>query len=233
MLGVIVNTIAVLIGGTTGTLLKKGIPERITNAVMVALGLCTIYIGIDGALKGENTLVLIISMVIGTAIGTLIDIDKQINRFAKWIENKLSKNGRKIPVAEGIVTGTLLFCVGSMTVVGSLNSGLRNDNEMIYTKSMLDVCSSTMLASTLGVGVILAAVPLFIIQGGLVLAAGLLVNFLSDAAINEMTCTGSVIIIALGLNLTGISKFKVANYLPAIVLAPIVTWLFSLLPFSI
>lgn len=233
MLGVLVNTITVLIGGTVGTLFKKGIPEKLSNAIMIGIGLCTIYIGIDGALEGENTLVLILSMVFGAAIGTLIDIDKWINRLASWVENKFSKNGKKISVAEGIVTGTLLFCVGSMTVVGSLNSGLRGDNEMIYTKATLDLISSSMLASSLGVGVILAAVPLFVIQGGLVLLSGLLSGILTNEAINEMTCAGSVIIIALGLNLTGLSKFKVANYLPAIVFAPLFTLLFSLLPFSI
>ena len=233
MLGVLVNTIAVLIGGTVGTLFKKGIPEKITTAIMTGLGLCIVYIGIDGALKGENTLVLIVSMVIGTAIGTLIDIDRQVNRLAAFVEKKFSKNGKKVSVAEGIVTGTLLFCVGSMTVVGSLNSGLRNDHEMIYTKSLLDLISSTMLASTLGVGVILSAAAVFLIQGGLVLLSGLLVNVLNDAAISEMTCAGSVMIIAIGLNLTGLSKFKVANFLPAIVFAPIFTWLFSLLPISL
>lgn len=233
MLGVLVNTIAVLIGGTVGTLFKKGIPEKITTAIMTGLGLCIVYIGIDGALKGENTLVLIVSMVIGTAIGTLIDIDRQVNRLAAFVEKKFSKKGKKVSVAEGIVTGTLLFCVGSMTVVGSLNSGLRNDHEMIYTKSLLDLISSTMLASTLGAGVILSAAAVFLIQGGLVLLSGLLVNVLNDAAISEMTCAGSVMIIAIGLNLTGLSKFKVANFLPAIVFAPIFTWLFSLLPISL
>lgn len=234
MLGVIVNTLTVLIGGTIGTLFKKGIPEKITNALMVGIGLCVIYIGISGALKGENTLVLILSIVFGAVVGTLIDIDSLINRFATWIEKKFNKkNGKKVSVAEGIVTATLLFCAGSMTVVGSLNAGLRNDNEMLYTKAMLDAVSSLVLASTLGVGVILSSILVFVIQGGLVLLSGLLGTILNDTAINEMTCAGSVIIIAIGLNLVGISKFKVANYIPAIIFAPVFVWLFSLLPFSI
>lgn len=233
MLGVIINTITVLVGGTIGNLFKKGIPEKVTDALMVGIGLCVIYIGISGAFEGENTLVLILSIVFGAIVGTLIDIDALINRFAKWVESKFRKGGKKVSVAEGIVTSTLLFCVGSMTVVGSLNAGLKGDNEMLITKAMLDAVSSTVLASTLGVGVILAAVPVFIIQGGLVLFSGLLGNILTTAAINEMTCAGSVIIIAIGLNLTGLSKFKVANYIPAIVFAPVFTWLFTLLPFSL
>lgn len=233
MLGALVNTVAVLIGGTIGTLFKKGIPEKINNAIMIGIGLCSVYIGIDGALKGENTLVLIISMVLGAAVGTLIDIDGLINKFAAWVESKFSKGGKKVSVAEGIVSATILFCVGSMTVVGSLNAGLLNDNEMLFTKSMLDAISAVVLASSLGVGVVLSAGPVFIVEGGLVLLAGLLSGFLNETAINEMTCAGSVIIIAIGLNLTGISKFKVANYIPAIIFAPIVAWLFSLLPFAI
>lgn len=233
MLGVLINTLTVLIGGTIGTLFKKGISEKITNALMIGVGLCVIYIGVEGAFKGSNTLVLILSMVFGGLVGTLIDIDALINRFGKWVENKFSRGDKKVSVAEGIVTATLLFCVGSMTVVGSLNAGLRGDNEMLITKAMLDAITSVVLASTLGVGVILSAGCVFVIQGGLVLLAGLLGGILTDPAINEMTCAGSVIIIAIGFNLTGISKIKVANYIPAIIFAPVFTWLFSLLPFSI
>ena len=233
MLGVIVNTITVLIGSTLGTVFKKGLSEKITNALMIGLGLCSIYIGIDGALKGDNTLVLILSMVFGGAVGTLIDIDGLISRFGKWVESKFKKEGGKVSIAEGIVTATLLFCVGSMTIVGSLNAGIRNDNEMLFTKATLDAISSMVLASTLGFGVILSSGCVFVIEGGLVLLAGLLGGILTEPAINEMTCAGSVIIIAMGLNLTGLSKFKVANYVPAMFFAPLFTWLFSILPFSI
>lgn len=233
MLGVIVNMIAAVVGGTLGTLFKKGIPEKITNSIMIAVGLCVVYIGIDGALKGENTLVLIISMLVGTAIGSLIDIDDKINRLGKWVENKFNKGDKKVSIAEGFVTATLLFCVGSMTVVGSLNAGLLGDNQMLYTKSLLDLISGTMIAASCGIGVVFSAIPILVFQGGIVLLAELLSGILTTSAINEMTCVGSVIIIALGLNLVGISKFKVANFMPAIVLAPLVCMLFDLLPFSI
>lgn len=233
MLGVIVNMLAAIVGGTLGTLFKKGIPEKITNSIMIAVGMCVVYIGIDGALKGENTLVLIISMLLGTAIGALIDIDDKINRLGKWVENKFNKGEKKVSIAEGFVTATLLFCVGSMTVVGSLNAGLLGDNQMLYTKSLLDLISGTMIAASCGIGVIFSAIPILIFQGGIVLLAELLSGVLTTPAINEMTCVGSVIIIALGLNLVGISKFKVANFMPAIVLAPLVCMLFEILPFSL
>ena len=233
MLGVIVNMLAAVVGGTLGTLFKKGIPEKITKSIMIAVGLCVIYIGIDDALVGENTLVLIVSMLVGTAIGSLVDIDDKINRLGSWVEKKFNKGEKKVSVAEGFVTATLLFCVGSMTVVGSLNAGLLGDNQMLYTKSLLDLISGTMIAASCGIGVVFSAVSILVIQGGIVLLAELLSGVLNDAAINEMTCVGSVIIIALGLNLVGISKFKVANFMPAIILAPVVNMLFELLPFSI
>ncbi|MBQ5592637.1 MAG: DUF554 domain-containing protein [Clostridia bacterium] len=233
MLGVIVNMLAAVVGGTVGTLFKKGIPEKITKSIMIAVGLCVIYIGIDGALVGENTLVLIVSMLVGTAIGSLIDIDDKINRLGSWVEKKFNKGEKKVSVAEGFVTATLLFCVGSMTVVGSLNAGLLGDNQMLYTKSLLDLISGTMIAASCGIGVVFSAVSILVIQGGIVLLAELLSGVLTTPAINEMTCVGSVIIIALGLNLVGISKFRVANFMPAIVLAPIVCMLFELLPFSL
>lgn len=234
MFGVIINTLTVLIGSAVGILLKKGIPDRISKAVMVAIGLCTVFIGISGALEGGNTIVLIASMVIGTIIGSLLDIDGKLTAIGKFFEKRLKKDGEKSTIAEGFMTGSLLFCVGAMTIVGSLDSGLRGDHTLILTKSVLDLFSSCMLASSLGIGVMLAAIFVFVFQGALVCAAGLLQPILSDAAlVAEITSAGSVIIIGLGLNLLGLSKFKVADMLPAVLLVPAIYYLFSLLPIAI
>ncbi len=231
MLGVFVNVATVLLGSSIGLLLKKGIPERISKAVMTAIGLCTVYIGIDGALEGNNTIVLIISMVLGTIIGTAIDIDGKINALASFIERKMKKDSEKSTVAQGFITGSLLFCVGAMSIVGSLNSGLSGDHTVTYTKSILDLISSCMLASTLGIGVMFAAAFVLVYQGGLVLLAELLQGVLTDTALtSELTCAGSVMIIALGLNITGLSKFKVANFLPALLVVPLAYYLVSFLP---
>lgn len=231
MLGVIINVITVTVGSLIGLLMKKGIPEKISKAAMTAIGLCTVYIGIDGALNGENTIVLILSMVFGTIIGTAVDIDGILERLGLFIENKMKKNGEKGTVAQGFITGSLLFCIGAMTIVGSLNAGLSGDNELLITKSILDLISSCMLASTLGIGVIFAAIFVLIYQGSLVLLAGLLQNILTDTAlIAEITCAGSVMIIALGLNILGITKIKVANFLPALILVPLFYYLTSFLP---
>jgi hypothetical protein len=221
MIGVLVNVGTVFIGSLVGLLLKRGIPEKVTEALMLGIGLCTLFIGISGALQGENTLVLILSMAIGSVIGTLLDIDKQLNRLAAYVEARFKHADGQVTVAEGFVTASLLFCVGAMTIVGSLQAGLTGDCEMLFTKSTLDLISSCVLAASLGIGVLLADVFVLIFQGGIVLLAGLVAPFLTDYAIAEMTCAGSVLIIGLGLNLIGVTKIKVANYLPVILIPPI------------
>lgn len=222
MLGVIVNVITVILGACIGLFFKKGIPEKVSTAAMTGLGACTLYIGISGSLCGENVLIVIASVVLGVISGTLLNIDGAINKLAKNVETKFKKEGQNISVAEGLVTATLLFCVGSMTVTGSIQAGLTGDNSVLITKATLDFVSSMMLASSLGIGVLLSSVSIFVIQGGLVLVAGLIAPFMSTGAINEMTCVGSILIIMIGTNLMGITKIKVADFLPAIIFAPVI-----------
>lgn len=229
MTGVIANTLTVIIGSLVGLTFRKGIPEKVTSAVMTGLGLCSIYIGIDGALSGENVLIVIAAMVVGSIIGTLLDIDQAINTLGTWVENRYSnKNKGQVSITQGFVTASLLFCVGAMTINGSLNAGISGDNSLLYTKAMLDLFSSSMLAASLGIGVLFAAAFVLGFQGLLVLMAGFLAPVLTPAAIAEMTCAGSLIIIALGTNLIGATDIKVANYLPAIAIAPFLCWLVSL-----
>lgn len=218
MIAVIINTLTVLIGSTIGLLLKKGIPTRITDTLMKGIGLCALYIGWSGTMKGQNTLVLILSMAIGVVIGEGLDLDERLNRFATGIENRFKKGDGKVSLAEGFVTASLLFCVGAMTIVGSLQAGLSGDYEMLYTKSVLDLISSMVFASSLGIGVMLAAIFVLLFQGGIVLLAQFVAPFLTDAVIAEMVCSGSLLIFALGLNIVGITKLKVLNFLPAIFL---------------
>ena len=222
LFGVIVNVITVILGSCIGLLFKKGISERVSTAAMIGLGACTLYIGISGSLCSDNVLIVISSVVLGTIIGTLLNIDDKINAFAQTVERKFKKGGQGISVAEGFVTATLLFCVGSMTVTGSIQAGLTGDNSVLITKATLDLVSSMMLASSLGVGVLFASISVFVIQGGLVLFAGLISPFMSAGVINEMTCVGSILIIMIGTNLMGITKIKVADFLPAIIFAPLV-----------
>ncbi len=230
MIGVLVNVATVLAGSLIGLVFKKGISKKYSDAVMVGIGFCTILIGIQGMLKGENVLVSIVSMVLGAIVGTAIDIDGKLSKAGDFLSSKLKKgNSDKVSVTEGFVTASLVFCVGAMTIVGSLNSGLKGDHTMIFTKSTLDFFSSMMLASSLGIGVPFAAIFIFVFQGGLVLLSGVLAPLLSDGAIAEITCVGSLMIMALGFNLTGLGKFKVANYTPALAFAPAVCFLFEFL----
>ena len=219
--GVLVNVLTVLIGSTLGLLLKKQIPEKLTTAVMTAIGLCTVAIGVTGVIKGQNQLVMIISLVLGTIIGTLIDIDGKLAKIGDKLQKKKGEN-EKSTFSQGFVTASLLFCVGAMTIVGSMNAGISGDNQMLYTKSVLDLISSTMLGASLGIGVLFSSVFVLAFQGGLVALSMALGSFLNDFAVAELICAGSVMIIALGLNLIGITKIKVANLLPGLVLVPVV-----------
>lgn len=225
MLGTIVNVIAVLAGGAIGLLLKRGLPKKLEKSLMTALGLCTAFLGITGLSEGEKTLVLILSMVIGTLIGELVDLDRQVNRLGEFIQKKFRKLSGGGSIAEGFVSASLLFCVGAMAIVGSLQSGLTGNHETLFAKSTLDFVAAILFASSLGVGVLFSAAFVLVYQGSITLLAQWAAPLLSDAAVAEMSCVGSLILIALGLNMMGLSKFKVMNFVPAIFL-PIVFCIF-------
>lgn len=218
MTGTIVNTIAVIVGGGIGLLLQKGLPDRLAKAIMTGVALCVLYIGISGSLAGNNTMVMILSMVVGAFLGEMADLDGKLNKFGNMLELKFRKDGQKISIAEGFVTASLLFCVGAMAIVGSLQSGMTGNHEMLFTKSMLDFVAAIVFASSLGVGVLFSSGFVLIYQGLITLLAQLIAPFLGEAVIAEMTCAGSLLIIALALNMLNITKIKVMNYVPAIFL---------------
>lgn len=222
--GVLFNTLTVIIGSLIGLAAKKGIPKKLTDALMCGIGLCTVYIGISGAVsagsdKDANPVMPILAIAIGVLIGTLIDIDRHLTRLGDAVERKFTKGEGHGRIAEGFVSACLLFCVGSMTIVGAINAGVSGDNTLYITKGVLDFVSGMALSVSFGVGVLLSSLFVFVFQGGLVLAAGLIEPLLTTHMIAEMNCTGSLLILLIGLNLMGITKIKVANYLPAIVVA--------------
>ena len=225
MLGTLVNAGAILLGGAIGLIAKKGLNEKLSNAVMTGLGLVVVYIGIDGALSGQNALIATVAMVVGGVVGTLLDLDGLFSRGAHKLETLLVKKDADGRFGEGFVTATLLFCVGAMAVVGSLNSGLRGDHSLLFTKSLLDGVSSVIFASTFGAGVLLSALAVLVYQGGITLLAQALAPVLTEAAVAEMTCVGSLLIVAIGLNMLGLTKIKVMNYILAIFL-PILLCMF-------
>lgn len=224
ILGTIVNSLVIVIGSVIGLFLKENVNEKVSNTIMNGLALCVIYIGISGTLKGNNTIVMIISVAVGAFIGGIIDIDNKLENLGKIIEKSFNKNNGNISIAQGFVTATLLFCIGAMAIVGSLESGLNNNHSTLYAKSILDGISSIIFASTLGIGVALSAIVVFIYQGSITLAASFLSTFLSDIAINNMTAVGSLLIIGLGLNMLGVTKIKVSNLLPSIIIAVLLSF---------
>lgn len=226
MLGTIVNSIAVIVGCLVGLIVKGRLTEKISTTIMNGLALCTIYIGIAGALNGGDTLIMIISVAIGALLGEIIDIDKWLKKLGYYLESKFKrKKVNNISIAEGFITSSLLFCVGAMAIVGSLESGLKGNHNTLFTKSILDGISSIIFTSSLGIGVIFSAVTVFIYQGVITLGAGLLSGVLSETVITNMSSVGGLLIVGLGFNMLGLTKIKIANLLPAIFL-PIIFKLF-------
>ncbi|ADL52436.1 DUF554 domain-containing protein [Clostridium cellulovorans] len=220
MLGTIINFLSILLGGIIGLLLKGKLSEKISTTIVNGLALCVLYIGISGVLKSNNTLLVVISIALGAFIGEVIDIDKRINSLGIKLEKSL-KTYNQGSISEGFVTSTLLFCVGAMAIVGSLESGLKGNHSIIYTKSILDGVSSIIFASSLGIGVLISSISVLVYQGIIVLGASSLTNILSPEVVTEISAVGSLLILGLGLNMLGIVKIKVANLLPAM-LIPII-----------
>jgi len=211
----IVNGIAIILAGLLGCLLKKGLPERISKGVMQGMALCVLAIGVKGFFDGENMLISILSIAIGGALGHLLDLDRHLNSFGAFMQRKLTKGESGSTFGEGFVTATLLVCVGAMAITGSLDSGIRGDHTTIFAKSLIDFVSCLVMASTLGAGVAFAGVACFLYQGAIALGGSAIASFLTDAMIGEMTCVGSILIVAIALNMLGLTKIKVVNFIPA------------------
>ncbi len=225
MFAVIVNTLAIILGTTVGLLLRRGIPRHISEAIMKALGLCTVIIGIQGAVAEERILLMIVACVLGVLIGEWLDWEGHVNRFTERITSRFAGQGEGAKMANAFVTSCLIMNVGAMVIVGSLNAGLSADYTLLYTKSLLDLVSGTIMGAAMGVGVMGSALFTLLFQGGIVLFAEWLAPFISPELIKEVACTGSLLILAIGFNMLEITKFKVINYLPALVMVPVLLWL--------
>lgn len=223
LLGTIANAGAIIIGGIAGSFFRKGISERFSNIIMSVLGLFTLVLGMMFAVDTQNALVVIFSLVIGSVIGEWIDIEKRMNDLGDYVQGKL--NSGEGSFSKGFVTASLLFCVGTMSIMGSLQSGLMNNHNILLTKSILDGTISVVFASTLGIGVVLSSLPVLVYQGSIALLASSVAPYLSEAVITEMTAVGGVLLVGMGINLLEIRKLKVGNMLPAIFL-PIILMLF-------
>jgi len=220
-IGTFANVIAVIIGSLIGLLLHKRFPEKIKLIVFQAIGLGTIIIGIQMALKVEDLLVLIFSLLIGGIIGQIIDLEKHFEKLGNVVKNKIKSNNENF--VEGLITAFLIFCIGSMTIIGAIDEGIRHDHSLLFTKSILDGFTSVALASTYGIGVLFSIIPLLIYQGGITFLAMQFQNFFSETLINQLTAVGGVLILGIGINLLEIQKIKITNLLPALVVVIILT----------
>lgn len=214
MIGTFVNAISIIVGSLLGLLLKKGIPEGYKKTVIQAISLATILIGIKSALQTDDLLVVIISLALGSVIGEFAGIESGLEKLGSWIEGKFP--GESGSVSKGFVTASLLFCVGSMAIVGSIESGLTGNHQTLFAKSVLDGIISIIFASSMGFGVLLSFIPVFLYQGLLTTTAGLIKPFLVADIIAQMSATGGLLIVAIGINLMGVMKIRVGNMLPAI-----------------
>jgi len=214
-IGTIVNVLAVLVGGAVGLLAGNRLPERLRTLVFQGLGLCTLAIGITMILKMQNPLVIIFSMVMGGVVGGLLRLDERFEALSDWLKDRIKSKNELF--TDGLVTSFLIFCVGSMTILGAFDEGLRSDPTLYFTKSMLDGFAAIALAATYGIGVLFSVIPLFLYQFGLTLFAGLLQHMFTETMIAQLTATGGVMILGIGFNLLDIKRIPLTNFLPALV----------------
>jgi uncharacterized membrane protein YqgA involved in biofilm formation len=226
MKGTLVNAAAVITGAAVGLLLKRGMPERYQQTIMQGLGLAVGIIGLQMAFKTQNILIVILSIVVGAVLGEALNIDAWLNKLGNWLTAKLGNQYGN--VGEGFVTASLVYCIGAMAVVGSIQDGLTGDASTLYAKSMLDGISAIVFASTLGIGVALSSISVLIYQGSITALAGAFSTLLTGSIITELTAVGGVLIIGISLLMLEVKKIKVANLLPAIPAAVIITALWPL-----
>lgn len=219
MLGTIVNSLAIIGGSLVGLLFNKGIAQRYKDILMSAIGLSVVLIGLKSALATDDLMVVIFSMILGSLAGEALAIENRLEGFGKFLEKKMaSASGDTSAIGRGFVTASLVFCVGSMAIVGSLESGLTGNHQTLLAKSVLDGVTSIVFASAMGIGVIFSSVAVFLYQGLITISAGFLKNYLTPDTVAQMTSVGGLLILAIGLNMLKITSLKIGNMLPAIFL---------------
>ena len=219
--GTLLNAAAVLVGGLLGTVLGQRLPERMLERVVAGVGLFVLVMGAKFALDTSNLLYLLGSIVIGGILGSLASIDRRLNALGDGLQRRLARPGRPSTVSEAFVTAAIVFCVGPLTFLGSIQNGLTGDSSLLVIKSVLDGSTAIALAATLGWGVLLTIAVILVYQGGLALGASFLASALSDLQLREMNAVGGLLILGVGLKLLGIRDVKVADFLPAILVAPV------------
>jgi len=224
MIGTLVNTAAVIVGGAIGLLLKKNMPQRITTIYFQAVGLFTLSIGISMVVKMDHILIVVASMALGSLLGEWLNIEAGAEKLSEYLKNKFRIGSDKF--SEGLITAFLLFCIGSMTILGTIQEGTGGSSDLLFTKSLMDFFSAILLASAFGFGVIISAIPLFIFQTILTLIAMYAGRFFTPEIIQGLTSVGGILLIGLGINILEIKKLRIMNMLPALVVVALLLWWF-------
>lgn len=217
MFGTIVNALAIAMGSILGVSFKGGIPEKYNKTVMQAMGLAVVLIGLKSAFQTNNILLLIFSLAIGSVLGELLRIEDMLEKLGKWLERKFQKEGTKGGISEGFVTASLIYCVGSMAIIGSLESGLTGNHQTLLAKSVIDGVSSVVFASSLGIGVLFSSVSVFLYQGFITISSSFMKDLLIPSVTGEMSAVGGLLIAAIGINMLELKRIKVGNMLPSII----------------
>lgn len=233
MLGTVVNAVAILIGGSIGIIFGHAFPEKIKSTVIQGIGLAILLIGGSMAFQTKNPLIVISSLVLGAIIGEWIDIELRLLHMGQWLELKLKRNDRGSGFVKAFITTSLMYCVGAMAIMGSLESGLTGVHNILFAKSMLDGITAMIFASTMGIGVLVSALPVFLYQGTITMGASMLQGILSSQVIAEMSATGGLLILGIGFNILGFKEIKVGNLLPSVFIVVPITLLFAKLHFGL
>ena len=228
-MGTIINAIAILVGGGLGLLFRRGFSERIAQTALQVMGLFTLVIGLTMAVQGKELILVLISLVLGAVMGEWIDIEGHLDQFGIWLEKRLHLEERS--PAKGFIYTSLLFCVGSMAIVGSITDGIKGDPSILITKAMMDGIISIPFAATMGMGVLGSAVPILIYQGGITLLAWKLQSFFTPLMISELTSVGGIIVMGIGINILGLQKIRVGNLIPALIFIVVILYLKTFFPF--
>lgn len=224
-IGTIVNAGAVIVGSLIGLTLKKSLPDKIKAIILDGFGLVTVFLGIKMSLEVKDVLIIIFAMVIGAILGEAIDLEKYFEKFGNFLKAKVGSKETRF--TEGLLAAFILYCIGPLTVVGSINEGLRGDRSLLLTKSVLDGFTSIAFATTYGIGVLFSAVPLFIYQSLLTIGARWMQGIFSEMVVAQLTAMGGILIIGVGINLLNLKKIKVTNLLPALLVVVILTLIFK------
>ena len=222
-LGTLVNSGVIILGSLIGLLLKRGLPEKWQGTMINSIALCVFIIGIQMAMKTDNIIIVIISLVIGSIIGEIIDIEEGMNGLGAWLGSKLSKESGSIAgqIAEGFVNSSILFCTGAMAIVGSIQDGLSGDCSTLFAKATLDGIIALILTANVGVGVMLSAITVGVYQGSITLMAGFVEPYITEVILQEITASGGVMIMAIGTNMLRITKIRIGNMLPGMLVAAV------------